>query len=219
MTSDIAFLAPDVAAYLGAHTTAPTALEQRLIDETQRMTHGQMQIGFAQGQFMALLTRILQPQAVVEVGTFTGYSALKVAQELTPEATFIACDISEEWTSIGQTYWAEAGVADRIDLRIAPAADTLRSLPDDLVVDLAFIDADKTGYQEYLDLLVPHMSGRSVVLVDNVLWDGNVTDDDDQSEDTVALRAFNDAVVADRGLDVAMLPVGDGLSMITLARP
>lgn len=218
MTSDIAFLTPEVAAYLSAHTTAPTNIERRLIEETQQHPHAQMQIGFPQGQFMALLTRILQPTTVVEIGTFTGYSALKVAQELGPESTLIACDISDEWTSIGRPYWEEAGVADRIDLRIAPAADTLRALPDDLVVDLAFIDADKTGYHEYLQLLIPHMSGRSVVLVDNVLWDGGIVDDNDQSDDTVALRAFNDAVVADRALEVAMLPVGDGLSMITLAR-
>jgi caffeoyl-CoA O-methyltransferase len=218
VTSDIAFLTPAVAAYLSDHTTQPSSLEQRLIDETQQMTHAGMQIGFPQAQFMALLTRILQPHAVVEIGTFTGYSALKVAQELPAEGMLIACDISEEWTSIGKPYWAEAGVADKIDLRIGPASETLRSLPVDLVVDLAFIDADKTGYLEYLELLMPHMSGRSVVLVDNVLWDGTVAHDDDQSEDTVALRAFNDAVVADRRLDVAMLPVGDGVSMITLAR-
>ena len=218
MTSDIAFLTPAVASYLSDHTTAPSELEQRLIDETQQLAHAQMQIGFPQAQFMALLTRIMRPHAVVEIGTFTGYSALKVAQELPPEGMLIACDISEEWTAIGARYWKEARVDEQIDLRIGPAADTLRSLPDDLVVDLAFIDADKTGYLEYLELLMPHMTGRSVVLVDNVLWDGNVVDESDQTDDTIALRAFNDAVVADRRLDVAMLPVGDGVSMITLAR-
>ncbi|MEM7091638.1 MAG: class I SAM-dependent methyltransferase [Actinomycetota bacterium] len=216
MTSDIAFLTPAVAAYLEAHTTPPNELEQRLIDETQTLRWAQMQIGYPQAQFMALLTRILRPKTVVEIGVFTGYSALTVAQELTDDARLIACDISEEWTSIGRPYWEEAGVADKIDLRIAPAADTLRDLPDDLVVDLAFIDADKTGYLEYLERLIPHMTGTSVVLVDNVLWDGNIVDDTDQTEDTVALRDFSAAVLADERLDVAMLPIGDGLSMITL---
>ena len=150
------------------------------------------------------------------IGTFTGLSALKVAQELPSEGLLIACDISDEWTSIGRRYWQEAGVAGRIDLRIGPAADTLRALPADLVVDLAFIDADKTGYLEYLELLIPHMSGRSVVLVDNVLWSGHVLDDADQSADTIALREFNRAVVENESLEVALLPIGDGLSMITL---
>jgi len=218
VTSDIAFLDPAVAAYLNAHTTPPTELEQRLIDETQQHKWAQMQIGFAQGQFMALLTRLLQPKLVIEIGVFTGYSALKVAQELPAGGRLLACDISEEWTSIGQPYWAEAGVADRIDLRIAPAADTLAALSADTAVDLVFIDADKTGYLGYLNQLIPHLHERSVVLVDNVLWDGNIVDDTDQTADTVALREFNAAVVANPALDVALLPIGDGLSMITLAR-
>lgn len=176
-----------------------------------------MQIGFPQAQFMALLTRILAPQLVVEIGVFTGYSALKVAQELPAGARLLACDISEEWTSIGKPFWHEAGVADRIDLRIAPAADTLATLSADTRVDLVFIDADKTGYLGYLNQLVPHLHERSVVLVDNVLWDGQIVNDADQSDDTVALREFNAAVLANPALDVALLPIGDGLSMITLA--
>ncbi len=218
MTSDIAFLDPAVAAYLSTHTTAPTALEERLIAETQAMKWAQMQIGFPQARFMALLARILQPKTVVEVGVFTGYSALVVAQELTDDATLIACDISEEWTSIGKPYWEEAGVADRIDLRIAPASETLEALPADTSVDMAFIDADKTGYLGYLNQLIPLMNARSVVLVDNVLWDGHIVDHADQSDDTVALRAFNAAMLAEDRVDVALLPVGDGVSMITLAR-
>jgi len=218
MTSDIAFLDPAVAKYLSDRTTAPTELEQRLIDETQSMEFAQMQIGFPQARFMALLARILRPTTVVEVGVFTGYSALVVAQELSVDATFIACDISEEWTAVGQPYWKEAGVADRIDLRIAPAADSLAALPGDTKVDMAFIDADKTGYLGYLNQLIPLMHEHSVVLVDNVLWDGHIVDDADQSADTVALRLFNDSMLADERVDVALLPIGDGLSMITLAR-
>jgi len=218
MTSDIAFLDSAVADYLSDHSTAASPLEQRLIDVTQQMAYGRMQIGFPQARFMALLARVLRPTTVVEIGVFTGYSSLVVAQELADDATLIACDVSEEWTSIGRPYWEEAGVADRIDLRIAPAADTLSALPADLAVDMAFIDADKTGYRTYLELLIPHLHERSVVLVDNVLWDGHIVNDADQSADTVALREFNDAVLADDRIDVAMLPVGDGVSMITLTR-
>lgn len=219
MTSEIAFLTEGIGAYVEAHSSAPTALEQRLIDETQQMQYSMMQIGFPQAQFMALLARTMRPTTVVEVGTFTGYSALKVAAELGDDATLIACDLSDEWTSVGRRYWEEAGVADRIDLRLGPAADTLAALPDDLVVDLAFIDADKTGYLGYVEQLIPHLRAHSVVLIDNVLWDGAIIDANDTTADTVALREFNAAIVADARLDVSLLPVGDGLSMIMLARP
>ena len=217
MANDIAFLQDGIAGYLADHTTPPSPIEQRLIDETGKLRYSQMQIGFPQARFMALLTRLLAPTTVIEIGVFTGYSALVVAQELGPEATLLACDISEEWTSIGRKYWEEAGVADRIDLRIAPASETLAALPDGTSVDLVFIDADKTGYLGYLQQLMPFMHSRSVVLVDNVLWNGAIIDEAQQSTDTLALRQFNDAVVADPRLDVAMLPVGDGLSFITLA--
>ena len=120
---------------------------------------------------------------------------------------------------IRDSYWEEAGVADRINLRLGPAADTLAALPDDLVVDLAFIDADKTGYQGYVEQLIPHLRPHSVLLIDNVLWDGHVLDATDTTDDTIALREFNASIVADPRLDVSMLPVGDGVSMIMLARP
>lgn len=177
-----------------------------------------MQIGFPQGQFMALMTRLLRPKLVIEIGTFTGYSALKVAQELAADARLIACDLSDKWTSIGKPFWDQAGVSDRIDLRLGSASDTLAALDPGTTCDLAFIDADKTGYWGYLNQLEAHMSDRSVVLVDNVLWDGQIVDDADQSDDTVALREFNRRVLDDPRFDVALLPIGDGLSMITLAR-
>ncbi len=219
MTSDIAFLADGIGDYVNAHSTRPTELEQRLIDETHTMGGvARMQIGPAQARFMALLARVLQPQVVVEIGTFTGYSALAVANELPSGATLIACDLSDTWTAIGRPYWEEAGVADRIDLRLGPAADTLAAFDDDLQVDLAFIDADKPGYWGYLEQLHPHLHDRSIVLVDNVLWDGQILDADDDSADTVALRDFNERVRNDSRFDVSLLPVGDGISFITLAR-
>lgn len=217
MTSNIAFLNDSVSAYVAQHTTPPSALEQRLIDRTQQLTYRGMQIGHPQAQFMAGFTRLLQPKLVVEVGTFTGYSTLVVAQELGADAKLIACDVSEEWTAIGREFWTEAGVADKIDLRIGPAADTLAALDEDAVVDMAFIDADKTGYLQYFELLVPKLSERGVILVDNVLWDGNVTNPDDNSADTIALREFSARVLADPRVRVALLPIGDGLSFITRA--
>ncbi len=218
MSSTNAFVSPEIGAYLTSHTTAPTVIEQRLIDETAQHRHGAMQINQTQGQLMAQLVQTLNPTTVVEIGTFTGYSALKMAGSLRDGSTLIACDVSDEWTSIGRPFWAEAGVADRIDLRIGPASETLAALDDDLQVDVAFIDADKTSYLHYLELLIPHLHERSLVLVDNVLWSGRVLDDStDDAESTAAMRTFNDAVVNDSRLSVSMMPVGDGLSFITLA--
>ncbi len=217
MANSIDLIDTSVAGYIAANTTAPSPIEQRLIDETARLTNSGMQIAPAQARFMSLLTRALRPRLAIEIGTFTGYSALVVAQALRAEATLLACDVSEEWTTIGRRYWVEAGVADRIDLRIGPAGDTLAALPADTSVDLAFIDADKTGYLGYFEQLVPLLSERGVILVDNVLWSGRVVGDADTSADTVALRAFNAHVHADPRVDVALLPIGDGLSMISLA--
>lgn len=217
MTSRIRFLDQAVADYVSAHTTAPTDLEARLIAETQQLAAAGMQIGHPQARFMAMLTRLLRPRLVIEIGTFTGYSALVVAQALTGEARLIACDVSEEWTSIGRRYWTEAGVADRIDLRIGPAAETLATLDAGSEVDLAFIDADKSGYVGYYEQLMGLLSDRGAILVDNVLWNGRVVDDRDDSPDTVALRAFNDHVLADSRVEVSLLPIGDGLSMISRA--
>ncbi len=218
MTSNIAFLDPAVAGYLASHTTPPDDVEQRLIDETQRLSAAGMQIGYPQARFMAMLAALLRPRLVVEIGTFTGYSSLVVARALSDDARLIACDVSQEWTATAERYWAEAGVADRIDLRIGPAAETLAGFDPETTVDMAFIDADKSGYINYFEQLVPMLAPRGVILVDNVLWDGQVVDRDDQTRDTVALREFNDHVLADDRVEVALLPIGDGVSMITLAR-
>lgn len=218
MTSEIAFIDAAVLGYLSEHTTAPSPLEQRLIGETQTMAMAAMQIGHPQARFMGLLTRILQPSLVIEIGTFTGYSTLVIAQELGENSKVIACDISREWTSVAQRYWLEAGVDDSIDLRIAPAIETLANLHPDTRIDMAFIDADKQGYLDYLEALYPMLHPRSVVLVDNTLWDARVVDANDTTESTEALRQFNHAVVNDPRFDVVLLPVGDGLSFITLRR-
>ena len=172
-----------------------------------------MQVGPDQGQLLTLLTRVVDAHRAVEVGTFTGYSALCIARGLAPGGTLLCCDVSEEWTAIARRAWARAGVDDRIELRIAPAVETLRALPTDEPLDLVFIDADKPGYSAYWEELVPRVRPGGLLLVDNVLWSGSITDDSRTDENTLALRAFNDAVAADDRVDVAILPAFDGLTI------
>ena len=216
MSSRSAFLDESLAAYIQAHSTGPDEVQQDLIEATADLGDASiMQISPAQGALMTLLTTLLQPSLAVEVGTFTGYSAMAVAKALPPGGRLLCCDISEEWTAIAREYWERAGLSDRIDLRIGPALDTLRSLPSDPAVDLAFIDADKASYIAYYEELVPRLSARGVILVDNALWDGHVANPAQTDPTTEQLRAFNARVVADERVLVALLPVGDGLSVIT----
>lgn len=215
MSYDPGILHDHLTAYVVEHASPPSDIEQRLIAETQQLPAAGMQISTPQARFMAMLTKLLQPRLVVEVGTFTGYSSLVVAQALPPGATLIACDVSEEWTSIARRYWEEAGVADRIDLRIGPAVETLAGLSTDQPVDLAFIDADKSSYPQYYELLVPLLAERGVLLLDNMLWGGAVADPADQSPDTEALRSVARRALEDERTDAVLLPLGDGLSMVT----
>jgi caffeoyl-CoA O-methyltransferase len=203
--------------YVLDHTTPPDPVQQQLIDTTQAMSSGGMQISADQGEFFTILTSLLQPSFVVEIGTFTGYSALAIAKGLGPSGRLLCCDVSEEWTTIARRHWEDAGVADRIELRIAPAIDTLRALPVAAVIDLAFIDADKAGYRDYYEEILSRLAPNGVILVDNTLWSGAVVDDADTSTDTVALREFNDHVATDARVRQVMLPVGDGVTMIRRA--
>ena len=162
---------------------------------------------------MALLTRLVAPQFAVEIGTFTGYSALCVARALPPGGRLLCCDVDENWTAMARRYWERAGVADRIDLELAPAADTLRALPAEPCIDLAFVDADKTGYVTYWEEIVPRLRTGGVLLIDNVLWKGRVLDEQDADPDTVAIREFNAHAAADNRVESVMLAVADGLTM------
>ena len=173
-----------------------------------------MQVSADQGSLLALFVGIVGARNVVEVGTFTGYSSLAMARALPAGGRLLCCDVSEEWTAVARRYWAEAGVADRITLRIAPALQTLRDLPTDDPIDLAFIDADKTGYASYYEEILGRMRSGGVILVDNTLWSGRILDDSDTTADTAALRAFNDMVVADHRVESYLLPVADGLTLI-----
>jgi caffeoyl-CoA O-methyltransferase len=203
--------------YLLAHRTPDDALLQELRAETRR-TIGEragMQVSAEEGTLLGLLVGSLAAKRVVEVGTFTGYSALCMARSLAPGGKLLCCDVSDEYTQIARRYWQKAGVADRIELRIAPALETLRALPKNEPIDFAFIDADKENYLAYYEELVPRLRAGGLIAIDNVLWSGQVIRADDQSANTVAIRAVNDRVAADRRVQSVMLGVSDGL---TLAR-
>ncbi len=150
----------------------------------------------------------------VEVGTFTGYSAIAIARGLPDDGHLLCCDVSAEWTAIARRAWDAAGVADKIELQLAPALDTLRALPAEEYLDLAFVDADKPAYAAYYGELLPRLRPNGVILVDNTLWSGAVVDDTADDDNTVALRAFNDMVAADDRVEVALLTLGDGLTLI-----
>jgi caffeoyl-CoA O-methyltransferase len=217
MASKSPWLSDELHAYIVGHGTPPDDLQQRLIDETAALGGvSKMQIAPEQGALMTLLCRVSAARRVIEVGTFTGYSALALARGLPDDGRLLCCDVSEEWTAIARRYWKEAGVDNKIELQIAPALDTLRSLPIVDGFDLAFIDADKENYLAYADEIVPRLRPGGLLLVDNTLWSGEVADPTIvEGDNLLAIRAFNDALAADPRLDVVVLPISDGL---TLAR-
>jgi caffeoyl-CoA O-methyltransferase len=208
-------LSPEIHEYIVAHGTPPDDVLRGLIEETSTLGGiSMMQIAPEQGAFMTLFARAIGARRAIEVGTFTGYSSLCLARGLPDDGQLICCDISEEWTSIGRPYWEKAGVAHKIDLRIAPALETLKSLTDDGAYDLAFIDADKPGYASYFEELMRLLRPGGTILCDNVLWSGNVINPQADDANTRAIRAFNDLVAADDRVDTAMLAVSDGLTLL-----
>jgi len=210
------FVDPPIAGYALEHSSGPDAVQLELQHITAERT-GQaagMQIGDDQAVLLEILARATGARRVVEIGTFTGYSSLALARGMGPDGRLLCLDISEEWTSIARDAWTKAGVADRIDLRIGPALDTLRSLAPDETFDLAFVDADKTGYAAYYDELLPRLRSGGLLLVDNTLWSGAVLDDTDDSDDTRAIRALNDRIAADPRVRVVLLPIGDGVTVV-----
>ena len=204
--------------YLVDHSLRDHPVLRELREETARLPGAVMQIGPDQGQFMALLTKLVGARRCLEVGVFTGYSSLSVALALPQDGTIVALDVSEEWTAIARRYWKKAGVDHKIDLRLAPALntlDTLISLQESGRFDMAFIDADKGNYLGYYERCLQLVRRGGLILIDNTLWSGDVADPSKNEPDTVALRALNDALHHDERIDLALLPVGDGL---TLAR-
>jgi caffeoyl-CoA O-methyltransferase len=208
-------LTPALYRYLIEHASPRDPVLDALAEETARLGDiSVMQIAPEQGALMTLLVRALRVRSAIEVGTFTGYSAIAIARGLPADGRLIACDVSEEWTAIARTYFARAGVADRIDLRIAPAIETLRALPPETVFDFGFIDADKIGYPAYYEEIVSRLRPDGLLLLDNVLWMGQVSDPRDQSESTRAIREVNDRAASDPRVETVMISVADGITLI-----
>jgi len=205
----------DLHEYLVAHGSTPDPVVADLIKETWSVLpkSAGMQVSPEQARFLELLARLIGARYAVEVGTFTGLSSIAITRGMGPEGRMLCCDVSEEYTSIARRYWARAGLTDQIELRLAPALDTLRALPAEPHLDLVFIDADKTGYSAYWAELVPRVRPGGVLLVDNTLWSGRVLNP--VSDDDKAIAAFNDEVAADDRVESVLLPIADGL---TLAR-
>jgi caffeoyl-CoA O-methyltransferase len=208
-------LAAEVHRYIVAHGTPPDAVQRELIEETRKLGGiSLMQIAPEQGAFMTLLARAIGARRAIEVGTFTGYSTLCLARGLSDGGLILACDVSEEWTAIARRYWEKAGVAEKIELRIAPAAQTLGALPEAPDFDLAFIDADKPSYPIYYELILARLRSGGLILVDNVLWMGQVANPAATDAQTQAIRSFNDKVASDPRVDCVMLPISDGLTIL-----
>ncbi|MFB9880216.1 DUF2218 domain-containing protein [Planobispora siamensis] len=214
---DVRLVDPVVGDYLLAHCTPADELLRELAAETRAATGGSagMQVSHDEGVLLTMLARMTGARRAVEIGVFTGYSSICIARALPADGRLIACDISTEWTSIARRYWERAGVADRIDLRIAPAIETLRALPAEADIDFAFIDADKTSYPAYYEELVPRMRPGGLIVLDNVFLGGRVFDPAFQDESSAAMRRVNEIIVNDERVDSVMLPVRDG---VTLAR-
>lgn len=217
MTRRSELLNVDLQEYLVTHSAAADPVLAELAAETASRfpDAAGMQIGPEQGTFMTLLTQFVRATRALEIGTFTGYSAICVARGLADGGKLTCCDVSEEWTSVARKYWQLAGVADRIDLQLRPALETLLAMPATEAFDIAFIDADKTGYVSYWDEVVPRMRPGGAILIDNTLSHGRVIDPDSQDASVQGIRAFNEHAAADDRVVLVLLPIGDGL---TLAR-
>jgi caffeoyl-CoA O-methyltransferase len=209
------FLSPEIHAYIVAHGTPPDPVLEELARETEGIGPlARMLVAPEQGALLTLLTKLAGARRAIEVGTFTGYSALCIARGLPADGKLLCCDVSEEWTSVGRRYWEKAGVAGKIELRIAPATETLRALPEREEWDLAFIDADKVNYAAYYAEVLKRLRPGGLIMVDNVLWSGRVVDPAADDEQTEAIRSFNDTVAKDDRVERAMIPIADGLTLI-----
>ena len=201
-------------AYVVDHTEPADDVLVRLTERTEALGDiAGMQVGPDQAAFLTMLTRFAGVRHAVEVGTFTGTSALCIARGLADGGRLLCCDVSEEWTAIARDAWADGGVADRIELRIAPGIETLAALPPDPVVDLAFIDADKPGYLSYYEELVPRLRPGGWIVADNTLWGGSIVDPEVTDDNTEALRAYNDRAASDDRVTTVLLALADGLTV------
>jgi caffeoyl-CoA O-methyltransferase len=215
MTLRSNFISPEVNSYLAGHSTGPDEVLRDLAAETAHRypAHLKYQTAPEMGMLLTLLTRMSGARDALEIGTFTGYSAIAIARGLGPGGNLLTCDVNEEWVSVARKYWDRAGLGGRIEARLGPALGTLRSFPEDETWDLAFIDADKDNYPAYWDAVVRRMRSGGVILVDNVLWYGRVCDPADNDDSVQAVRALNDMAHADRRVELVIVPIGDGLTV------
>ena len=207
-------LTDDLIAYVRRYGVREHPALARLRERTAPMPMSQMQIGSDQGAFMALLVKLIGAKRILEIGTFTGYSSTVMALALPPDGRITCLDVSREWTDVAREAWTDAGVAEKVELRLAPATETLPTLDDD-TFDMAFIDADKPGYDSYYEECLRVVRPGGAILIDNVLWSGRVADPSNDDENTTIMRALNEKIAADERVDHVLLPIGDGL---TLAR-
>ena len=208
-------LTPKLYEYLVAHGHNGDPIRAELAAETAKLGQiSSMQIAPEQGTFMAILASAIGARSAVEVGTFTGYSALCVARALPADGRLLCCDVNEQWTGIGRRYWERAGVANKITLKLGPAADTLKAIPASHTFDFAFIDADKSSYSIYYDEILKRLRPGGFILIDNVLWSGAVVHEAIKDADTLALRALNDFIAKDTRVEAVMLAVADGLTIV-----
>jgi predicted O-methyltransferase YrrM len=205
------FLPEKVARYIHEHSVREPLVLRELREATKAVPMSGMQIGADQGQFLQLLVQAIGARRCLEIGTYTGYSALAVALALPKDGRIICCDISEEWTAVGKPFWKKAGVEKKIDLRIGPALETLKGLKGPF--DFVFIDADKPNYANYYEACLPLVRRGGIIAIDNTLWSGWVAEKDRSDADTVALRAFNDKLHRDDRVALSMLPLGDGVTL------
>jgi len=218
MTNRSISLTDSLYEYLLSVSLREPDLLRRLREETAALPNARMQIAPEQGQFMALLVQLTGARRCLEVGVFTGYSSLAVALALPDDGRIVACDVSEEWTTVARRYWSAAGVAHKIDLRLAPALETLEGLlaaGEAGSYDFAFLDADKENYLRYYGLALELVRPGGLIVADNTLWSGRVADPANDEASTIALREFNERLRTDDRIDLSLVPVGDGL---TLAR-
>jgi caffeoyl-CoA O-methyltransferase len=208
-------LTPELYNYEVAHGTRCDEVLADLAEETAKRLGGtaMMQISPEQGTFMTMLARANGARHAIELGTFTGYSAICVARALPEDGTLLCCDVSAEWTAIARRYWEKAGVSHKITLKLAPALDTLRALPSNITFDFAFIDADKSNQAAYYEEILKRLRPNGLILIDNVLWNGEVINDRNQTPDTRSIRELNDFLPGDERVEVVMLAVADGITI------
>lgn len=202
--------------YVIAHGHNGDSILRDLAEETRSLGRiSGMQIAPEQGTMMGILARAIGAKSALEIGVFTGYSSICIARALPPDGKLLCLDVNEVWTSVARRYWERAGLSGKITLKLAPAIETLRALPASHTFDFAFVDADKTNYRNYYEEILKRLRPNGLILIDNVLWNGQVIDGSDKSEDTVAIRALNDFIATDTRVEAVMIPIADG---VTVAR-